>query len=421
MSTFDSLTLALEEWFDRPLHELPAELRQRVELEFFPMPWNYLGAERRRSVALQLDYQHDPATEQDRQDWWELYERMDVTKAHIARWDAAAAPTAGELALKEARLTELGKELALLEAQGRQARGDYFPKRKEFQVQDEEPLTKPAVGVRYIAYPKAMHQLAARLGATPEELAAWVWMGPDDGGIAAYVNAIDFDPPPRFHFGLGGEFDYLSPLMASWFAVEEIAHFEPTERYITGTALIKRWGEKPGLQPEAFILAKIAESRLQDIHPMYGGTRGTFREHDDFPPLTSGLFLMSQVEQIEADDFEAQEKPIGTSAIDKKAVIEEMPADSEAGPIDVIPRGSPSQIEELGSAKWRKANAQSAANARHDKPGGSRDKKRQLQEIWASGKYTSRDICAEEECAGMGMSYTTARRALINTPEPSRC
>ena len=144
MSTFDSLTLALEEWFDRPLHELPAELRQRVELEFFPMPWNYLGAERRRSVALQLDYQHDPATEQDRQDWWELYERMDVTKAHIARWDAAAAPTAGELALKEARLTELGKELALLEAQGRQARGDYFPKRKEFQVQDEEPLTKPA-------------------------------------------------------------------------------------------------------------------------------------------------------------------------------------------------------------------------------------------------------------------------------------
>jgi hypothetical protein len=72
MSTFDSLTLALEEWFDRPLHELPAELRQRVELEFFPMPWNYLGAERRRSVALQLDYQHDPATEQDRQDWWEF-------------------------------------------------------------------------------------------------------------------------------------------------------------------------------------------------------------------------------------------------------------------------------------------------------------------------------------------------------------
>jgi hypothetical protein len=72
------------------------------------------------------------------------------------------------------------------------------------------------------------------------------------------VNAIDFDPPPRFHFGLGGEFDYLSPLMASWFAVEEIAHFEPTERYITGTALINDGSDKPGLQAEAFILAKIA-------------------------------------------------------------------------------------------------------------------------------------------------------------------
>jgi hypothetical protein len=74
----------------------------------------------------------------------------------------------------------------------------------------KQPVPEPTQTVRYIAYPKAMHQLAARLGATPEELAAWVWVGPGQGGIAAYVNANELDPPPRFHFGFGGNDDYVS-------------------------------------------------------------------------------------------------------------------------------------------------------------------------------------------------------------------
>ncbi|MEZ5643609.1 MAG: hypothetical protein R3E99_00325 [Burkholderiaceae bacterium] len=31
--------------------------------------------------------------------------------------------------------------------------------------------------MRYIAYPKAMQQLTQRLGASPHELAAWIFMG----------------------------------------------------------------------------------------------------------------------------------------------------------------------------------------------------------------------------------------------------
>jgi len=73
---------------------------------------------------------------------------------------------------------------------------------------------------------------------------------------------------------------------------------------------------------------------------------------------------------------------------------------------------------EKGSAEWRREIARNAAEVRHNKPGGSRDKKQQIQEIWASGKFTSRDICAEQECASLGMSITTARRALNNTPNP---
>ena len=73
-------------------------------------------------------------------------------------------------------------------------------------------------------------------------------------------------------------------------------------------------------------------------------------------------------------------------------------------------------IETLAKAKSEIARY--AANVRHDKPGGSRDKQRQIREIWASGKYKSRDICAEQECAGLGMSIKSARNALINQPDP---
>ena len=64
------------------------------------------------------------------------------------------------------------------------------------------------------------------------------------------------------------------------------------------------------------------------------------------------------------------------------------------------------------------ARGRVAANALHDKPGGSRKKIAVIRGIWASGKYTSRDECAEQECAALDMSYSAARKALRNTPNP---
>jgi hypothetical protein len=74
----------------------------------------------------------------------------------------------------------------------------------------------------------------------------------------------------------------------------------------------------------------------------------------------------------------------------------------------------------VGSVAWRRQTAKVAANARHNRPGGSRDKQRQIREIWALGKYSSRDICAEEECAALRMSFSAARKALRNVPKPVR-
>ena len=73
------------------------------------------------------------------------------------------------------------------------------------------------------------------------------------------------------------------------------------------------------------------------------------------------------------------------------------------------------KIKENASARARRA-----ADALHDKPGGNRAKQAEIQSIWASGKYPSRDECAEQECAHLNMSYSAARKALGNMPDPIR-
>lgn len=71
-------------------------------------------------------------------------------------------------------------------------------------------------------------------------------------------------------------------------------------------------------------------------------------------------------------------------------------------------------------AKEQKSKAgRAAADALHSKPGNSRDKQEAIRTAWASGKYSSRDICAEEESRAIGMSFSTARKALRGTPKPA--
>jgi len=84
----------------------------------------------------------------------------------------------------------------------------------------------------YTPYPFALKLLSERIDATPEEIATWVFLGPDAGGLAAYQNANELNPPPRFYYdiGNGDDFDYLSPLMACWFLRKDINDFQPADR-----------------------------------------------------------------------------------------------------------------------------------------------------------------------------------------------
>lgn len=64
--------------------------------------------------------------------------------------------------------------------------------------------------------------------------------------------------------------------------------------------------------------------------------------------------------------------------------------------------------------------ARAAADARHSRPGGARDRAEAIRAAWASGKYSSRDICADQEYEALGFgSFAAARKALRNTPDPT--
>lgn len=84
---------------------------------------------------------------------------------------------------------------------------------------------------------------------------------------------------------------------------------------------------------------------------------------------------------------------------------------------DKIMSGQPASADEIAAAT-RTATARAAAEALHGKPGGSREKRQAVQAAWASGHYSSRDVCAEQECAALGMSFSAARRALRGMPDP---
>ena len=77
-----------------------------------------------------------------------------------------------------------------------------------------------------------------------------------------------------------------------------------------------RWSEVTDLDVGAFIRAKILESRLQDLHPITGGTRAALPSDTALPPLESGLFALSEIEAIEREDLalEGRGQPLAAGA-----------------------------------------------------------------------------------------------------------
>ena len=231
----------------------------------------------------------------------------------IKEWDNLVTPRAHERAyqqtyladLRRTRLAALGRELGGIKLQERRSgKPSNISQQHPADAKEEGAFVAPDLKESFFAFPRAMRMLKQRLRATREELAAWVWIGSEQGGVDAYLNANELEPPERFHYSTClVDFDYLSPRMAWWFIRKEVIDFEPSGRYITGGALIKRWCKYAEIDPVGFICAKIDESRLCDLHPSTGRTQGGMSGNNEYPPLESGLFAISEIEAIEETDF----------------------------------------------------------------------------------------------------------------------
>ena len=127
----------------------------------------------------------------------------------IAEWESFATPTADKHApqqtyladLKQTRLVALKKELAGIELRERRSRKPRGGKHRHSSGAGEEgTFIAPDFQESFFAYPKAMSRLKNRLNATKEELAAWVFLGPELGGVTAYVNVDEREPPRLFDY-----------------------------------------------------------------------------------------------------------------------------------------------------------------------------------------------------------------------------
>jgi hypothetical protein len=116
MSTFVSLTSRLEGWFDKQLADIPEEVRQLIEEEFFPFTWDKCSESDRRFIAKQEDLGNDPATESFREIRWEYAERRSDIELEIKEWQSRATPTALDLQAQSDNLKRLAHELQNLDA-----------------------------------------------------------------------------------------------------------------------------------------------------------------------------------------------------------------------------------------------------------------------------------------------------------------
>ncbi len=139
---FESLAAALKDCFSKSFRKLPKDLRVRVKHDFFGLEWDTLTEKRREAVAARWDYEHDPATaaerERDLATWNEYHE----AKREVAKWEAAATPTASDQATRDDRLKEAMGRLATLTDRYKQLRGDYVGRDQSAPAQKKETQTR---------------------------------------------------------------------------------------------------------------------------------------------------------------------------------------------------------------------------------------------------------------------------------------
>lgn len=466
-----SLSKELKGLYGKPLNELPETqchyIKSKIMTCFNIKSWDMLSIEERYAASTLWDLLNAPAVLEDGTYREDLDRRIKIIQNTINEWKSKQALSISELDIRENRLTELRSQLDLLQFKFNDFDTGHL-------LQDTSLLDSKFGERKYIPFNQALKLLSHRLSATEAEMAAWIHFKENNDRLFAFTKGGNLTPPKRFDFDRReGDEGYISHMMSCWFLVDEISNFKPENRFVTGQQLIEYWSCQPRIKVKDFIKYRIDEGNLRDYQPIIECAVACNK--GGYSLIETALFLWSDVADIDYEFFD--EFPVDVNKLKRNiyplnilpSIIEEaryiVEADlpslksspllqknnnskqenlirSEILELEKIQEyisslndqlsiyNSYYQLEDIsipitvldpivGSVEWRTKIAKLAAEARHNKPGGSREKQNKIREIWLTGKYDNRDICAEEEYQALKMSFSSARKALRNTPDPS--
>ncbi len=176
MNNFVSLVAALGKWFDKPLDNLPENLRERMGGDIILLQlWNDLTPEQRRHTAAQWDYQHDPATADERTYYFDLFGQQDKIEREIREVGLLAASTPLERESKMRQLAELNTKLSGINEQlgGRQKPATETPSERQLRLRQWYNEEKSCRGER-----GAIVRTAAREGISRQTLSSIIKNSP---------------------------------------------------------------------------------------------------------------------------------------------------------------------------------------------------------------------------------------------------
>ena len=312
-SQFESLAEQIDKFAGRRFSRLPKSLQKTIPKTFSPFKWDDLSPAERRSFAIQRDDQHRPEEDGAREFLFDFSVRLLELEAS-ERELIDSGSSSRELTEVQTRIRELRARMNAADA-----RSQLDP--HQLEAWRSERLRD------YVSFPKALEVLQRRLQATPEEVAQWVALGPEFGGLAGF-NGKGPKPAP-FSFERIGDrsYDYVSRLSSCWFFKTEIEIFQPgrENRFITGRELIRRWTERlPQLNAHEFITAKISEDSLVPFHPVTG-LIGVDTGNPLDPPIEAALFSVAAIDQVETDEFPTDEddrEPVPSATCTSEEIIQ---------------------------------------------------------------------------------------------------
>ncbi|MCB0072239.1 MAG: hypothetical protein KDE20_12305 [Caldilineaceae bacterium] len=285
MATEAGLEASLLPWYEESFDNLPVQLQRLVTTKFPPVSWEDLSPDQRRLRAMAIDHQESPEFSEQVDFWLNLYSDLVEKEQQIGELSSLSGNSPSEVLAKQ-------KALAELTAQTSEIRNKIRSAPKPPPLQSERRV--PDAG-KLIPFKKTMYILKKTHGASAEELAAWVHLGRENGGVSAYRCVKEVR---RFHFQPEMDTDYIMHLLDCDFEEEVITAFIPDDRYITGRELLDALSVEFGSLARKYLMAMSADGTLMDLHPITGGTDNGLRDNLGFPPMEDALFSVAEIQKV---------------------------------------------------------------------------------------------------------------------------